>query len=177
MGALRRSGDRRALAAAGAVAALALGLTACQDLSGGLNSVAVSITTDQKGTDALEKKGVDVQWLNCTSSFGEGGGTPNSSKSPTVRSVATVDCEGKTRDGRDITLTGKVTEERGGACVRGDLTAKVEGKTVLRADVLGNCADAKPTSRPPGNGGPQPTVTVTTTVTVYPPTCDCRPGK
>ncbi|WP_233415364.1 hypothetical protein [Streptomyces sp. N35] len=142
----------------------------------GLNSAAVAMTTDQKGTDALEKKGIDVQWLSCTSSFGEGGGTPDSAKSPSVRSVATVDCEGRTRDGREITLTGKVTEERSGACVRGDLTAKVAGKTVLQADVLGNCADARPTSRPPANG-PQPTVTVTTTVTVYPPTCDCRPGK
>ncbi|MBC9716220.1 hypothetical protein H9Y04_27145 [Streptomyces sp. TRM66268-LWL] len=153
-----------------------MGVTACQDIAGGLNTVAVAITTDQKGTDALERKGVDVQWLSCTSTYGEGGGTPNSSKSPSVRSIATVDCEGRTKDGRDITLTGKVTEELGGACVRGDLTGKVGGKTVLRAKVLGNCADAPPSSRPPGNG-PQPTVTVTTTVTVYPPTCDCRPGK
>ncbi|WP_328707824.1 hypothetical protein [Streptomyces mesophilus] len=157
---------------------MALGVAACSPLDGQLSTVGVSITTDQKGTDALEKKGIDVQWLSCTSSFGEGGGTPDSAKSPSVRSVATVDCEGRTKDGREITLTGKVTEERSGACVRGDLTAKVAGKTVLQADVLGNCADAKPTSRPPGNGnGPQPTVTVTTTVTVYPPTCDCRPGK
>ncbi|MFI6942783.1 hypothetical protein ACIBI4_26245 [Streptomyces sp. NPDC050418] len=160
-----------------AVAAAALGAVACQPVDGQLSTVAVSLTTDRKGTDALEKKGVEVQWLSCTSSFGEGGATPRTrTKSPSVRNVATVDCEGETKDGRAITLTGKVTEERGGACVRGDLTAKVEKKTVLRADVLGNCADAKPSVRPPGNGV-RPTVTVTKTVTVYPPTCDCRPGK
>ncbi|WP_415950272.1 hypothetical protein [Streptomyces sp. KLOTTS4A1] len=154
---------------------------ACQPVDGELSTAAVALTTDRKGTDALEKKGIEVQWLNCGASLGEGegrgnGGASTAAKSPSVRSIATVDCEGRTEDDREITLTGKVTEERGGACVRGDLTGKVAGKTVLRADVLGNCADYTPRSRPPDNR-PGPTVTVTRTVTVHPPTCDCRPGK
>ncbi|HET6859910.1 MAG TPA: hypothetical protein VFH94_22810, partial [Streptomyces sp.] len=94
----------------------------------------------------------------------------------------------------------KVTEERDGRCVRGDLTAKAGNATVFQANVLGNCA-AKPTtrnptppvtyeptrtatpptrtSRPPTDDpGPTVTVTVTTTVTADPePTCECPQTK
>ncbi|MFB6783886.1 hypothetical protein ACFCX0_43030 [Streptomyces sp. NPDC056352] len=143
-----------------------------------MNSASVALTTDRAGTGALERKGVDVQWLNCTAEV-EGGGTTPSSASPSasVRQVAHVDCRGRTAGGKDVTLAGKVTKEVNGLCVRGDLTGKVGDRTVLRADVLGNC-DAAPSTggvtRPTGGagggsggGGARPTVTVTVTVTEY----------
>lgn len=98
--------------------------------------------------------------------------------SPTAatRRVADVDCNGRTKDGRDITIAGQVRQAVDGRCVRGDLTAKAAGRTVFRATLLGNC-DAPPTTPAPGNGsggsggggGARPTVTVTVTVTEHPP--------
>ncbi|WP_327356092.1 hypothetical protein [Streptomyces sp. NBC_01304] len=183
MGALRRV--RRVLFAVGLAGAAAIGVAACEPVGDGLSSVAVAVTTDQTGTKALEREGFDVQWLSCVATMGEGGKTtPKSSGSPSVRSVATVDCQGETKDGRDIDLTGKVTEERGGRCVQGDLTAKVDGKRVFHAHVLGNCSaatsssgPADPSPDPPPDDPARPTVTVTVTVTAVPPTCDCMPGK
>jgi hypothetical protein len=160
------------------VGAAVAGAVACEPIDG-LNSASVALTTDRTGTGALERKGVDVQWLNCTAEV-EGGGTTPSSASPSasVRQVAHVDCRGRTAGGKDVTLAGKVTKEVNGLCVRGDLTGKVGDRTVLRADVLGNC-DAAPSTggvTPPtggagggsgGGGGARPTVTVTVTVTEY----------
>ncbi|MFD6416326.1 hypothetical protein [Streptomyces sp. NPDC060194] len=159
---------RRGLAAAGLAGAAVLGAAACQPVDGSLNSFAVALTTDRRGTEALERRGIEVQWLSCTSTYGEGGRVVET-RTPSVRSVATVDCEGETTDGRPITLTGKVTEERAGACVRGSLTAKVDGEQVFRSSVLGDCSAATPTrtrtvTPPPGDRG-RPTVTVTVTVT------------
>ncbi|MET7856621.1 hypothetical protein ABZS81_05215 [Streptomyces sp. NPDC005318] len=144
-----------------------------------MNSASVALTTDQTGTRALERAGVDVQWLNCAADV-EGGATTPYSASPapsaSVRQVARVDCRGRTAGGKEITLTGKVTKEVNGQCVRGDLTGKAGDKVVLRADALGDC-DAAPTTvgvTPPtdvgngGGGGVRPTVTVTVTVTGYP---------
>ncbi|MFD3493147.1 hypothetical protein ACFWWB_21715 [Streptomyces sp. NPDC058690] len=151
-----------------------------------MNSASVALTTDRAGTGALEGKGVDVRWLNCTAEVESVGATPSSpSPSASVRQVAQVDCRGRTVGGKDITLAGKVTKEVNGTCVRGDLTGRVSDRTVLRADVLGNC-DAAPSTRvvtPPtggggdgkgggggngGVGGARPTVTVTVTVIEYP---------
>ncbi|MEU9191204.1 hypothetical protein AB0D14_43315 [Streptomyces sp. NPDC048484] len=163
--------------AVAAVAAL-FALVACEP-GNGLSTAAVAITTDQTGTRELEKRGVDVQWLTCTASLGENSATVGSS--PSVRSVASVDCVGETGDGRDISIKGKVTQEVNGTCVRGDLTATVGGKEVFRANVLGNCQAGTPpvdnrTTPPPGNPGA--TVTVTETVTRFPdPTCSCFEGK
>ncbi|MFI6056600.1 hypothetical protein [Streptomyces sp. NPDC051286] len=158
------------------VGAAVAGAAACEPIDG-LNSASVALTTDRAGTAALERKGVDVQWLNCTAEVEGGGRTPSSaSRSASVRQVAHVDCRGRNRGGKDITLAGKVTKEVSGLCVRGDLTGKVGGRTVLRADVLGNCHATPSTGgmTPPaggGNGGGgrvRPTVTVTVTVTGYP---------
>ncbi|MFE7710767.1 hypothetical protein ACFU6I_34430 [Streptomyces sp. NPDC057486] len=153
------------------VGAAVAGAVACEPIDG-LNSASVALTTDRAGTGALERKGVDVQWLNCTAEV-EGGGTTRSSPSPSAsaRQVAHVDCRGRTAAGKDVTLVGKVTKEVNGLCVRGDLTGKVDDRTVLRADVLGNC-DAAPSTggvTPPTGrgGGARPTVTVTVTVTEY----------
>jgi hypothetical protein len=184
-----------------------MGVVACEP-GNGLSTAAVAITTDQAGTRELERQGVDVQWVSCTASYGEGataGNSPSKSKSKSTstsaRSVATVDCVGEDKDGRDITIKGKVTQEVDGKCVRGDLTARVGGKEWFRVDVLGNCDAAGPstapttqtppdddhgstppvdhnTTPPPEQPGPTVTVTVTKTVTEYPsPTCSCHQGK
>ncbi|MFJ7944031.1 hypothetical protein ACIQ6K_10330 [Streptomyces sp. NPDC096354] len=145
-----------------------------------MNSASVALTTERTGTRALEGKGVDVRWLNCTAEVEGVGATPSSpSPSASLRQVAQVDCRGRTVGGKDITLAGKVTKEVNGLCVRGNLTGRVGDRTVLQADVLGDC-DAAPSTggaTPPtkgggggngGGGGARPTVTVTVTVIEYP---------
>ncbi|WP_434589349.1 hypothetical protein [Streptomyces sp. A5-4] len=196
MGALRRIRHRRTLAAIGLAGAAVVAVAACEPGAGGLSSVAVAMTTDQTGTRALERAGVDVRWMSCTATVGEGRRVATSTTAPTrsARGVASVKCEGETKDGQEIRIGGKVTEERDGRCVRGDLTARVDSRTVFQADVLGNCQAAPttrnptppisheptrtPDPRPPGDDPPRPTVTVTATVTADPePTCACPPSK
>ncbi|GHH33403.1 hypothetical protein [Streptomyces candidus] len=169
MGATGRIRHRRTLAALGVAGAMVAGVTACEPGGGGgLGSFAVALTTDRTGTAALERAGVDVAWLSCTSTVGERGRVstgPDPGPRPSVvtprpgaREVATVVCEGQTGNGREIRINGKVTDERDGRCVRGDLTAKVADRTVFRVSVLGDC-DARtvgPTSRPTQRP-PQPT--------------------
>lgn len=164
-----------AICLAGAVVA---GLAACGPVDG-LNTASIAVTTDRTGTRALEHEGVDVRWLTCTARTGDGGGAASASRAgaptATTRRVADVDCNGRTRSGEDITLSGKVDREVEGRCVRGDMTAKEDGKTVFRASLLGNC-DAPPATPAAGSGGggstggggARPTVTVTVTVTEYP---------
>ncbi|MCX5382554.1 hypothetical protein [Streptomyces sp. NBC_00083] len=173
MGAKRshRIPRRTALVPAALVPALALavaGLTAC-DPVGGLNSAAVALTTEQAATTELEHHHVDIKWLTCHADLNRGASaTP--SAAATTKDVADVDCQGETKDGRAITVKGKVTQEVEGRCVKGDLTAKVAGKTVFRSSVLGDCDAPAPTT--PGRttshpgGGPTAAVTVTVTATV-----------
>ncbi len=120
---------------------------------------------------------------------GDGGST-------TGNSVVDVDCQGETKDGRDITLKGWVTQVVEGECVRGDLVAKVGDKEWFRLDVIGDCTpDDEPTTVPSwtpsddghqgdgqgdgdhqGDGGwqqPGPAVTETVTKTVW---CREDPG-
>ncbi|WP_367326283.1 hypothetical protein [Streptomyces sp. HUAS ZL42] len=182
MGALRRIWRRPRAARVAAVAGLAIvavgGAVACEP--GGLSSAAVAYTTDQTATKELERQHVDVRWLSCTANYGNGKVyTPGkSSPSATEETVATVDCQGQTDDGKDITVTGKVTRAVDGACVRGDLTAKVDGKVLFHVNGLGDCNATPSPVNPPGNGGgrPGPTVTVTVTKTIW---CQgdpqCRP--
>ncbi|WP_440582096.1 hypothetical protein [Streptomyces flavofungini] len=207
MGALRRSygrakgspGLRRrraapVLCAVGLAGAAALGVTACDPANGGLNTSAVALTTDQMGTKELERQHLDVAWLSCTAHY-EDRVTPSSGSSAEESVDVIVDCQGESGDGEDITIKGSVHSVVDGACVRGNLTAKVEGKVWFHVDVLGNC-DAgggdngggdngggggqpdQPT-QPPTQEEPQPGPTTTVTVTVRPPepTCDCLPGK
>ncbi|MGW2176645.1 hypothetical protein ACWCXX_00865 [Streptomyces sp. NPDC001732] len=163
-----RRRPRRFLAASVLAGAAVAGVAACEPVDG-LNSVSIAVTTDRVGTSALERNGVDVQWLSCTAGV-DRGRTGTSTPSASAPRVAKVDCTGKTGSGKDIALTGKVTQEVGGRCVRGDLSATEGERSVFRADVLGNC-DAAPsagvvTQPPPaGGGGFRPTVTVTVTVT------------
>ncbi|WP_086785146.1 hypothetical protein, partial [Streptomyces caniscabiei] len=83
--------------------------------------------------------------------------------------VADVDCTGEDKEGRDIEVTGKVTKEVNGRCVRGDLTAKVGGKEWFHVEGLGNCDAPAPTpsAGQPDPDRPGPTVTVTVTQTIW----------
>ncbi|MEU9335884.1 hypothetical protein AB0D49_22330 [Streptomyces sp. NPDC048290] len=129
-----------------------------------LSTATITYTTDQLVTQELERRKVEVRWLSCTADFGDRA-TPSPSASEST--VADVDCQGQTNDGKDITVTGKVTRAVNGACVRGDLTAKIDGKQRFQVTGLGDCdATTAPPLAPPG-GGAGPTTTVTVTRTVY----------
>ncbi|MEU9455599.1 hypothetical protein [Streptomyces sp. NPDC048277] len=169
MGALRRIWRRpratRVAAVAGLVVLGAGGAVACQPSD--LNTATVAYTTDQTATAELKRQHVDVSWLTCTGNYGSASkatGTP----SPSETTVVSVDCRGKTKDGRNITVTGKVTKAVNGACVRGDLVAEVGGKEWFHVKGLGNCTATPGPSysyRPPTYGQqPGPTVTVTRTI-------------
>ncbi|MER6959054.1 MULTISPECIES: hypothetical protein [unclassified Streptomyces] len=138
-------------------AVLAGGVVACEP--GGLSSMSVAYTTDEAATAELGRRDVDVRWLTCTAQY----------KDPEkAGTVASVDCQGETGDGRDITVTGSVARAVDGACVRGDLTAVVGKKQLFRVTGLGDCKSATPSPvKPSGSTQPggRPTVTVTVTVT------------
>ncbi|MER7405677.1 hypothetical protein ABT373_25125 [Streptomyces sp. NPDC000070] len=181
MGALRRiwrgpRSRRVTIAAAFALAAVG-GAVACEP-GAGISSASVAYTTDEAVTKELNRQKADVRWLTCTASYGDSGQGGKPSPSASERTVATVDCEGETDDGKDITVDGKVTHAVDGACVRGNITAKVDGKVWFEVDGLGDCnaTSPPPVGAGPTNGQPVPTVTVTVTQTIwcdrYP---DCRP--
>ncbi|MEV5958381.1 hypothetical protein AB0M11_32315 [Streptomyces sp. NPDC051987] len=176
MGALRLIWGRPRGTRAAVVAGLAVlavgGLAACRP--GDLNTATVAYTTDQTATAELKRQHVDVSWLTCTGNYGSSGSSGSSrssAKTPSASetTVVSVDCKGRTKDGRAITVTGRVTKAVSGACVRGNLVATVGGKEWFRVTGLGDC-DATPgpvhsTYRPPTYGRqPGPTVTVTKTV-------------
>ncbi|WP_208782651.1 hypothetical protein [Streptomyces griseorubiginosus] len=169
MGALRRSWRRppaRRVAAVAGFAVVAVGgAVACDP--GGLGTAAVAYTTDQTATKELKRHNIDVQWLSCTSNYGNNNTSHNSMPSASETTVANVDCQGQTKDGKDITVTGKVTRAVDGACVRGDLTAKVGGKTLFHVAGLGDCTSTPSpiVNNPSGGNGNQPGATVTVTVT------------
>ncbi|MEU7402312.1 hypothetical protein [Streptomyces sp. NPDC044948] len=151
------------------------GLVACEP-GGGLSSASVAYTTDQTMTRELERQKAEVRWLTCTASLGDRAATASAAE----RTAASVHCEGRTDAGQDITVDGEVTRVVNGACVRGNLTAKVDGKEWFRVKGVGNCdaTSAPPVNRPSHNGpsqngpsqngpshnGPGPTVTVTRTI-------------
>ncbi|WP_333736327.1 hypothetical protein [Streptomyces sp. IBSBF 2806] len=145
-----------------ATAVAALGVVACEP--GGLSSMSIAYTTDQAATAEIQRRDVHVRWLTCTARY-EGQGRAGA--------AASVDCRGKTDDGRDITVTGKVARAVEGSCVRGDLTAVVGKKQLFRVSGLGDCKSATPSPVGQSPGGPagtarpdvRPTVTVTVTVT------------
>lgn len=163
-----RTGRARGVRVAG-VAGLAVvavgGVVGCDP--GGLSSATVAFTTDQTVTEELERQKADVQWLNCTGSYDNGDGKSGTATA-SANTVVKVDCEGETTDGKDITVTGRITRAVSGSCVRGDLVAEIDGKQWFHVNGLGNC-DATPSPVNPSGGGqqPGPTVTVTVTKTVY----------
>ncbi|MGW0815938.1 hypothetical protein ACWD00_22195 [Streptomyces viridiviolaceus] len=164
----RRPRVPRSVLVAGSAVVAVGGLVACDPA--GLSSASVAYTTDQTVTRELERQKADVRWLTCTASYGDDGGTASADED----TVASVDCRGETDDGQDITVDGKVTRVVEGACVRGDLTAKVDGKEWFRVQGLGDCdATTAPPAQTPTRGQPGPTVTVTVTRTVW---CDAYPN-
>lgn len=181
MGVLRRIGrgarGRRVAVTATFAVVVVGGAVACEP-GGGISSAAVAYTTDETVTKELNRQKAGVRWLTCTASYADSGKSGKSSPSASENTVATVDCEGETEDGKDITVTGKVTHAVDGACVRGNITAKVDGKVWFEVDGLGNCnaTSPAPVGGGPTGGQPGPTVTVTVTQTIwcerYP---DCRP--
>ncbi|WP_327729744.1 hypothetical protein OG250_29285 [Streptomyces sp. NBC_00487] len=171
-----RTRGRRLLLGVGLGVGAVAGLVACE--GGGLNTGAVAFTTDQLATKELEREGLDVRWLTCTASYDsdgggdgdqQGDGEKSGSPSASVNTVANVDCTGEDKEGRDISVTGKVTKEVNGRCVRGDLTGKVDGKEWFHVEGLGNCdaPDPTPSAGQPDPDEPGPTVTVTVTQTIW----------
>ncbi|MGW7383758.1 hypothetical protein [Streptomyces sp. NPDC054794] len=168
---------------AGLVVLAVGGVVACEP--GDLNTATVAYTTDLTATAELKRQHVDVNWLSCTGHYGNKGHTPGKTASPSESTVVSVDCQGQTKDGRKITVTGKVTKAVDGACVRGDLVAKVGGKQWFHVKGLGNCkARPGPTYKPPvtyrPSHGRQPGPTVTVTRTIWckgDPTCWPVEGK
>ncbi|MEV0265201.1 hypothetical protein AB0I49_28215 [Streptomyces sp. NPDC050617] len=127
-------------------------MVGCEPTAGGLSTISVSVTTDQLATRALERNHVTVQWLACSGQV-EGTGKKGEGSPPPVTAVG-VDCQGQTRDGKKIIVYGRVTGISGDSCVRGNLTAKVGGRTVFTSTVLGSCAgDASATPPEPGRTG------------------------
>lgn len=179
MGTSRAWGRRatRRIPAAICLAAVAVaGLAACEPADG-LNTASIAVTTDRTATRALEHEGVHVQWLTCAANVEGDGAKASSARSgssaASTARVADVDCRGRTKEGRDIKIAGQVRQAVDGRCVRGDLTAKSDGRTVFRASLLGNCEAPASTPAPDdgkggGGGGVRPTVTVTVTVTEQP---------
>jgi hypothetical protein len=172
------------MAVAGLVVVAGAAMVACQPDD--LSVASVAYTTDTTATARLKQQHIDVSWLTCTGDYGNGGKTAHgTTPSPSATTVVSVDCQGQTKDGRKITITGKVTKAVDGACVRGDLTAKVGGRQVFHVSGLGDCAATPgPTYRPPtyrpGGGKPTVTVTVTVTRTIWckgDPTCWPVEGK
>lgn len=131
---------RRALLAAGVVAAAGVGLAGCDPVKGNMSTSAVAITTDKTGTRELERQHAEVDWLTCHASYV--GRDRDGADSDESRD-AEVDCRGQTDDDKAITIKGRVTDVTNGACVRGDLTARIGGKEWFRVDVLGNCDRAR----------------------------------
>lgn len=161
----RARGTRAAAVAVLAVLAVG-GAVACEP--GGIGSAAVAYTTDEAATAEIERRDVDVRWLTCTADYGD---SADDGASAGRETVASVDCEGETGNGRDITVTGHVTRAVDGSCVRGDLRADVGDKQLFRVGGLGDCESATPSPlAPPRSAQPaepgRPTVTVTVTETV-----------
>ncbi|MEU1510641.1 hypothetical protein ABZ490_00525 [Streptomyces sp. NPDC005811] len=144
---------------------VAVGAAVACEPGGGVSGISVAYTTDQAATAEIGRRDVDVRWLTCTAARAD--------------RLVSVDCQGQTADGKDITVTGKVERAVDGKCVRGDLRADVGKKELFRVSGLGDCGSAKPSpveapsssAGPSGSapsGGPsgaRPTVTVTVTVT------------
>lgn len=141
MGALRH--QRNGLFAVVAVALATVALAACEPRDDtALNAIGVAVTTDRVSTRALEKGGIDVRWMTCNAEV-----KGKHTSGPSRDAKASVDCRGRTNDDRGIRVTGTVTFERKNLCVRGDLTAKVDGHQVFQANVIGDC-NARKTGHP-----------------------------
>ncbi|MFI5660446.1 hypothetical protein [Streptomyces sp. NPDC051684] len=170
------------------VAAVVATGVACQPIEGDLSPSEVAATTDQQATNELNRQQGKVAWLSCTAVYS--GPTPSGESAP---SEVKVDCRGKTKDGKDITVQGWVYGVVSGKCVRGKTIARIDGKVWFSYGVLGNCAatggpstpqETQESQQPAPSQDPEPqepkpkepqpgatsTVTETVTVTAPPPT-------
>ncbi len=129
---------RYAAGAAALTGVAVVALVGC-DPAGGLDSVTVAVTTQRQAARALDREGAPTAWLNCRAKAENGGKDPASGTTEPVTIVG-VDCEGQTDKGKKVIVFGTVTGITGQACVRGLLTAKVDGRTVFTASVLGDCS-------------------------------------
>ncbi|MEU3961241.1 hypothetical protein AB0F42_15650 [Streptomyces buecherae] len=134
---------RHTAIALGAVGAALGTLAACDDVEGGLRASTVAVTTDKVGTRALERGGIDVQWLTCTAQMKREDN--DASDKPRSRNTgrAQVSCRGKTEKSQDLEIHGTVTYVRKDRCVRGALTGKLAGRVVFEADLIGECGSGK----------------------------------
>ncbi|MHC5260090.1 hypothetical protein ACYSUO_19615 [Streptomyces sp. UC4497] len=163
------------------VAAVVATGVACQPIEGDLNVSTVAITTDKAATDELNRQNAEVAWISCNGTYD----SSSPSGSATTKAEVKVDCRGKTKDGKDITVEGWVHGVVSGKCVRGKIIGRVDNKVWFSVGVLGNCAANDATSPPQDSQAPQPshdptpqepapgatnTVTETVTVTAPPPT-------
>jgi len=130
---------------AGAVGVLAGGLVACDP--GGIGATGVANTTGAVAKEELQRRGVAVRWINCTGQYVSSSESPEVPVAGEVSGVS-VDCDGKTEDGRDVVVTGRVTRAVEGACVRGDLSADVGERQVFRVSGLGECVSPSPVVSP-----------------------------
>ncbi|GHG72541.1 hypothetical protein [Streptomyces griseocarneus] len=124
---------------------------------GGLDAVTVAVTTQKLAAGALDHEGVKTAWLNCHGKAENGGPDGGGATQPVT--VVGVDCEGRTDTGKKIIVFGRVTGITGQSCVRGLLTAKVDGRTVFSLSVLGDCGHTggdKPPGQPKPPDGPRP---------------------
>ncbi|NEB77521.1 hypothetical protein G3I40_20190 [Streptomyces sp. SID14478] len=155
------------------------GAVACRPVDGDLNPASAATTTDQEATSELNRQHAQVAWLSCSGSYN---GRTGQGSSPPDEVV--VDCRGKAKGGRDVTLKGWVYGVVPGKCVRGDFIARVDDKVWFHLQVLGNCAasdttttykapepatSAEPAAPAAREQEPGPTRTVTQTVTVPAP--------
>lgn len=143
MGATTRARRWRNTAVALGAAAVALStLAACDDVEGGLRASTVAVTTDKVGTRALERGGIDVQWLTCTAQLKRAKDGPTGKPKSTGKSQ--VSCRGKTKGGQDLEITGTVTYVREDRCVRGSLVGTLANREVFRAGLIGECGGGQP---------------------------------
>ncbi|MEV4433328.1 hypothetical protein [Streptomyces sp. NPDC049585] len=135
--------------AAGLVVAAVVALAGCEPAAG-LDATTVAAVTQRQASLTLGRSGVAVAWLTCRGKAQDGG--TDMAGSPQPVTIVGIDCEGGTDKGRRIIVFGTVTGVSGTACVRGLLTANVDGRTVFRVSVLGDC------TRTGGGGGPSSSV-------------------
>ncbi|MDX3224280.1 hypothetical protein PV419_00735 [Streptomyces sp. ME19-01-6] len=135
--------QRNVLFAVMAAALTIVAVAACEPRDDtGLHAIGVAVTTDRVSTRALEKGGIDVRWMTCNADV-----KGKHTSGPSQDAKASVHCRGETKDDRTIKVSGTVTYERENICVRGDLTAKVDGHQVFHANVVGDC-NARKTGHP-----------------------------
>ncbi|MEU3350045.1 hypothetical protein [Streptomyces sp. NPDC037389] len=142
--------------------AAVVALSGCDPVAG-LDATTVAVTTQRQASRALDREGVHAAWLSCRGKAENGGKDPGTGSALPVTAVG-VDCEGRTDTGRKIIVFGRVTGITGQACVRGLLTANVDGRTVFQVSVLGDCdrtatgdtGGGPPTTQGPGQYKPPP---------------------